>query len=62
MENFDTIRKTQSFLIEQAKIHDSRIINNVDINQTIDIMVNDILEEFGGMENVGQKSEGNNDY
>ena len=52
MENFDTIRKTQRFLVEQAKIHDSRIINNVDINETIDIMVSDILEEFGGTENV----------
>jgi 2-phosphoglycerate kinase len=51
MENFDTIRRTQKFLVEQAKIHDSRIINNVDINQTIDIMVNDILEEFGGEDN-----------
>jgi 2-phosphoglycerate kinase len=52
MDNFDTIRKTQCYLIEQAKINDSRIIDNVDINQTIDIMVNDILEEFGGRENV----------
>jgi 2-phosphoglycerate kinase len=51
MENFDTIRRTQKFLVEQAKIHDSRIINNVDINQTIDIMVSDILEEFGGEDN-----------
>ena len=40
-------------MVEQAKIHDSRIINNVDINETIDIMVNDIIEEFGG-ENVEQ--------
>lgn len=56
MENFGTIRKTQRFLVEQAKIHDSRIINNVDINKTIDIMVNDILEEFGGTENVEQES------
>ena len=62
MDNFDAIRKTQSFLVEQAKIHDSRIINNVDINQTIDIMVNDILEEFGGMENVGQESKRDNDH
>lgn len=52
MDNFDTIRKTQMFLMEQAKIHDSRIINNVDINQTIDIMVDDILEKFGGEDNV----------
>jgi 2-phosphoglycerate kinase len=62
MDNFDTIRKTQKFLKQQAKIHDSRIINNVDINETIDIMVNDILEEFGGMDNVEQESERNNDY
>ena len=56
MDNFDAIRKTQRFMDEQAKIHDSRIINNVDINETIDIMVNDILEEFGGTENVEQES------
>lgn len=56
MENFDTIRKTQRFLKEQAKINDSRIINNVDINQTIEIMVDDILEKFGGVENVEQES------
>ena len=56
MENFDTIRKTQNFLVQQAEINDTRIINNVDINETIDIMVSDILEEFGGVENVKQKS------
>lgn len=56
MDNFDAIRKTQRFLVEQAKIHDSRIINNVDINQTIDIMVNDILEKFGDADNVEQES------
>ena len=52
MDNFDTIRKTQKFLVEQAKIHDAHIINNVDINETIDIMVSDILEKFGGIDNV----------
>lgn len=56
MENFDIIRKTQNFLVQQAEINDTRIINNVDINETIDIMVSDILEEFGGVENVKQKS------
>ena len=61
MDNFDTIRKTQSFLIEQAKIHDSHIIDNVDINETIDIMINDILDKFGGIDNVKQESERDND-
>jgi len=56
MENFGTIRKTQKFLVEQAKIHDTRIIDNVDINETIDIMVEDILEKFGGVNNVEQES------
>lgn len=62
MDNFDTIRKTQSFLIEQAKIHDSHIIDNVDINETIDIMINDILDKFGGIDNVKQESERDNDH
>lgn len=56
MDNFGTIRKTQQFLIEQAKIHDAHIVNNMDINETIDIMVNDILEEFGGINNDEQES------
>ncbi|WP_410319382.1 2-phosphoglycerate kinase [Methanobrevibacter sp.] len=56
MDNFSTIRKTQKFLVEQAKIHDVHVIDNVEINETIDIMVNDILERFGGINDVEQKS------
>ena len=56
MDNFETIRKTQTFLVEQAKIHDTRIIDNVEINETIEIMVDDILEKFGGVNNVKQES------
>lgn len=52
MGNFESIRKTQDFLVEQAKIFDSPIINNVDINETIDIMVNDILEKCVGVNDV----------
>ena len=61
MDNFETIRKTQNFLVEQAKIHNTRIINNVEISETIDIMVGDILEKFGGKEDVGEESKRNND-
>ena len=61
MDNFEAIRKTQKFLVEQAKINDARIINNVDITETIDIMVSDILEKFGGIDNVKQESERDND-
>ena len=55
MENFGTIRKTQNFLIKQAEIHNSPVINNEDINETIDIMIEDILEKFGGVDNVEQE-------
>ena len=48
MDNFDTIRRTQSFLVEQAKIHDTTVINNVEINDTIEKMVDEILDKFGG--------------
>lgn len=56
MENFGTIRKTQRFLVDQAKINNVRVINNVDINESIDIMIGDILENFGDVSNVEQKS------
>ncbi|MDO5848820.1 MAG: 2-phosphoglycerate kinase [Methanobrevibacter sp.] len=47
LDNFDTIRKTQDFMIEQAHEFDSHIINNVDVVKTIDIMINDITERYG---------------
>ena len=52
MDNFDTIRKTQNFLVDQAKINNTCVINNMDINVTIDIMVNEVLNNFGGEDNV----------
>ena len=61
MEKFEIIRKTQNFLVDQAKINNACIINNVDINETIDIMVCEILEKFGGENNVKQKSQRDND-
>ena len=56
MDNFDTIRKTQDYLVAQAKANDTTVINNVEINETIDLMVNEILEKFVGAENVEQES------
>lgn len=47
LDNFDIIRKTQDFMIEQAHEFDSHIINNVDIVNTIDIMIDDITERYG---------------
>lgn len=56
MENFETIRKIQRFLIEQAKLNDVRVIDNVDVTDTIEIMVNDIIKEYGGENDVEQES------
>ena len=58
MENFDRIRKIQGFLVEQAEINDVPVINNVDVKETIDIMIKDIIDEYGGVEeHVEQESE-----
>lgn len=56
MENFETIRKIQRFLIEQAKLNDVRVIDNVDVTDTIEIMVNDIIKKYGGENDVEQES------
>ncbi len=47
MNNFEMIRQTQEFLIDQAKIHNTRIIDNVDIRLTLDTMVDEIIDYFG---------------
>jgi 2-phosphoglycerate kinase len=56
MENFEPIRKIQNFLVNQAEINHTPVINNVDINETIDIMVCDILKEYGDVDYDGQES------
>ena len=48
-------------MIDQAIKHNSKIIDNVDVKYTIDIMVNDIIEKYGGNYDVRQESKGNND-
>lgn len=55
MENFETIRKTQNFLIDQADIHNVHVINNADFRNTIDSMVDDIIEQFGGEKDGNRK-------
>ena len=47
MDNFETIRETQEFLIDQAKIHNTNIIDNVYIRLTLDSMVDNIIDYFG---------------
>lgn len=61
MENFETIRKTQNFLIDQAEIHNVHVINNSDFRNTIDSMVNDIIEKFGGENDDNKESIRDND-
>lgn len=54
LDNFEAIRKTQTFMIEQARESNSHIINNVDVINTIDVMIDDIVEKYGGINNVKQ--------
>ncbi len=48
LDNFEAIRKTQNFMIKQAEKYDSHIINNVDVINTIDLMIDDIVERCKG--------------
>lgn len=61
LTNFPVIRKTQDFMISQAIKHNSKIIDNVDVTYTIDIMVNEIIDKYGGRYDVKQESKGDND-
>ncbi len=56
LNNFNSIRKTQSFMIDQAVKYNSKIIDNVDVKNTIDLMLNDIIEKYGGIYDVKQES------
>lgn len=47
MDNFEMIRQTQEFLVDQAKIHNTSIIDNVDIRLTLGTMVDEIIDYFG---------------
>ena len=35
-------------MITQAVKYDSKIIDNVDVTCTIDVMINDIIKKYGG--------------
>ena len=61
MENFETIRKTQQFMVEQAKIHNTPVIDNVDFRTTSDLMLNEIINKFGGEKDGNKESGTDND-
>lgn len=46
LDNFESIRKTQSFMIKQSEENNIPIINNVDVVNTVDTMVDDIIEQY----------------
>lgn len=49
LDNFNSIRETQEFIVNQAKLSESYIIDNVDVTTTIDMMMNDIIDKYGGI-------------
>ena len=63
MENFPAIRKTQEYIVSQAKIYDVPIIENIDVITTIDSIIKYITKTYGGVNNVReQESERSDDY
>jgi 2-phosphoglycerate kinase len=52
LDNFDSIRKTQNYFINQGSLFNSKIIDNIDVTTTSDIMSDYIVEKYGGMSDV----------
>ena len=62
LDNFFAIRKTQKYFETQAIRFNVPIIENIDVVTTIDIIIKNIAETYGGIANVGRKeSEGTYD-
>ena len=49
LDNFDSIRKIQKYFIDQSKIEGIPNINNVDRLTTIELIINSIAEQYGGL-------------
>jgi 2-phosphoglycerate kinase len=56
LDNFDSIRKTHDYIINQSEKYDSKLIENIDVIKTVDDMIIYITEKYGGMDDVEQKS------
>jgi len=54
LDNFYAIRKTQSYLESQSKIHGVSLIENIDVVTTIDLIIKLIAKTYGGFNNVGE--------
>ncbi|WP_409200750.1 2-phosphoglycerate kinase [Methanobrevibacter sp. DSM 116169] len=52
LKNFESIRRTHNYIIQQAEKYDSAIIENVDVIKTVDMMISYITEKYGGMKNA----------
>jgi 2-phosphoglycerate kinase len=52
LDNFFAIRKTHNFFESQAKKFDVPVIENIDVVTTIDSIMKDISESYGGISNV----------
>lgn len=44
LNHFEEIRSIQDFIIRQASIHDNILINNENLNNTLDIIINEITK------------------
>ncbi len=55
LEHFNAIRKTQNYIVSQAKTYDVPVIENIDVITTIDSIIKYITKTYGGEKNVGKQ-------
>ncbi|NJE31253.1 2-phosphoglycerate kinase [Thermococcus sp. 18S1] len=56
LEHIDSIMEIQDFIVEMAREHRVRVINNVELEHTVDVIMEDIMERL--MKKVGRDVSG----
>ncbi|AEK72146.1 2-phosphoglycerate kinase [Thermococcus sp. 4557] len=56
LEHIDAIMEIQDFIVEMAREHGVRVINNVELEHTVDVIMEDIMERL--MRKVGKDVSG----
>jgi len=50
LKNFNSIRRTHNYIVNQAEIYNVEVIENIDVIKTVDKMISYIIEKYGGMD------------
>ncbi len=53
LDNFQSIRKIQNYIVMQSQKYNVTVVENIDLSTTIDYMIKNITDKYGGLSNDG---------